>query len=678
MCSPRLGEQRSCREKLAFSLQCGQFAYRMRYIVTRLAILSAFSLISCGKGEIGGVPPPAIQVDLGPQAKRAVDALVERRTATLRGVKAEMELIRQAWLVKEAWLSIARTYIAAELGFYIVQGGSFSTAGGLLLERLESIRDHGIDPAGFRLGEVRSCFENLEIMSAETGAVAANRCRGVTAEVEALIRQKLGSDPLGSGDLDDRELVDLLSAEVHEGRLPALSAFMDQLEEGHRELSRMAARCELVLAVEWYRYLESMGALARPEELEEIQEEREREALLAGRYVDFAVKAAEDMADALAISEPSHPQYRKLVKTVAFYRERVRSGEVVPLPFEVGAKEKIELGQQGPKVKGLKQRLAAEDFYDGPMDEVFDQKLHDAVVAFQQAHQLLDDGVVGLKTAKVMDISMQDKLDRIILNIRRWRRIPVGCAPGLRKPECEDYVWVNIPEFWGELYEKGKLTHRFKVVVGNTRWGYDEVRKRSRLINSTPRMSEKIRHIVFNPYWRVPNRIKEQELDPKLEENPDYYIERNYELFIDKNGTERVFQKSGRGNALGKVKIIFPNRHDTYMHDTPYKSLFQKTRRAFSHGCMRAQEPMELVKRLLKMRGQWNPKKVRWYLRDPEKKEHWVTLRSTIPIHVEYVTVRVDPDGRTQFFGDLYRLDRPHLARMKKEREEAGGIVNRE
>ena len=165
--------------------------------------------------------------------------------------------------------------------------------------------------------------------------------------------------------------------------------------------------------------------------------------------------------------------------------------------------------------------------------------------------------------------------------------------------------------------------------------------------------------VVLNPTWRVPKRIKEQELDRELLTQPDYYEKHNYKVRILDDGTEQVIQLPGPGNALGQVKFLFPNRFSIYMHDTPRKHLFSRTIRAFSHGCMRLKDPLKLARWILvTLEG----RKDAWMDRVLAKREvYGVALKNRIPVTMEYNTIGVHSSGRMMFYLDVYSFDRDYM-----------------
>ncbi|MBN9344603.1 MAG: L,D-transpeptidase family protein, partial [Devosia sp.] len=310
----------------------------------------------------------------------------------------------------------------------------------------------------------------------------------------------------------------------------------------------------------------------------------------------------------------------------------------------------LKLGMNDERVPLLRQRLgvAAPDIPEGATDAqvdiTYDQALVDAITAFQEEMGLTADGVMGPATVAALNGGGNVSKDDILANMERWRWEP------------EDFgafnVQVNIPEFTLWIKRDGETVHSTRVVVGTPK-------------NQTPIFSDNIRHIVVNPYWNVPPSIAAGEIKPHLIANPYYLDSQNMEMLsggkvinaaaIDWTTTNinsfSIRQKPGPGNALGKVKFLFPNSHNIYLHDTPSKSLFSRAFRAYSHGCVRVQNPMEFAGALLATNPQLTQASIE-ALEGP--KEKWVNLENHIPVHLMYFTLRVDENGTIRNYGDVY------------------------
>jgi murein L,D-transpeptidase YcbB/YkuD len=216
----------------------------------------------------------------------------------------------------------------------------------------------------------------------------------------------------------------------------------------------------------------------------------------------------------------------------------------------------------------------------------------------------------------------------LVANMERWRWLP---------PELgERHIVVNIPEFRLRLFDKGEMVHTTRVVVGKPE-------------SQTPVFSDEMEHVIVNPSWTVPPSIMRKEFLPALARDPSYAARRGYEV-IRSNGRISVRQPPGARNALGYVKFIFPNDHAVYLHDTPSRHLFAHEMRAFSHGCVRVQEPFKLAEAILETEG-WNEQKLQGLV---GKGERHIRVRRSLPVHLAYFTLAADEQGQVKAYDDLY------------------------
>lgn len=273
--------------------------------------------------------------------------------------------------------------------------------------------------------------------------------------------------------------------------------------------------------------------------------------------------------------------------------------------------------------------------------------------------------------------SSNDERQRIIVNMERWRLMPDDLG--------EFYVWNSIPEQYTRVIDRERVVLKERIVVGKAR-------------SPTPMFSARMQFVVFHPEWNVPNSIKQNELLPKLrgasgggrygeddDERP-YRSRGGARSVLSRMGLKVVIegreidpdsvnwgsvdirryqfvQGSGDGNVLGVVKFRFPNRHDVYMHDTPDKKLFGAAQRAFSHGCMRTQNPVHLAEVVLDHDRSWPPEYIRQLLSE-EGKPKEIKLTNSIPVHVTYFTVEVDENGRLSSYPDVYGIDKRMVAAL--------------
>jgi murein L,D-transpeptidase YcbB/YkuD len=216
--------------------------------------------------------------------------------------------------------------------------------------------------------------------------------------------------------------------------------------------------------------------------------------------------------------------------------------------------------------------------------------------------------------------------------MERWRWLP---------PELgERYILVNVPEFTLRYINNGELAHQARVVVGKP-------------TSPTPIFSGEMKFLVVNPSWYIPPSILKKEFLPKLAYDPLYAERQGY--VVVRNGDQiSIRQPPGERNALGRIKFMFPNRHSVYLHDTPSRSLFAKSERAFSHGCVRVDQPFRLAEYVLNDKGAWPEKRIEKLIGGAERT---INLSRQLPVHLAYFTLAADPDGTLHRFGDIYGLD---------------------
>ncbi|MDZ7818353.1 MAG: L,D-transpeptidase family protein [Aliarcobacter sp.] len=291
-------------------------------------------------------------------------------------------------------------------------------------------------------------------------------------------------------------------------------------------------------------------------------------------------------------------------------------------------------------------------------ENYFDEDLKTAVISFQKNHGLYADGIVGSITQKFLNMSADEKIAKIRLNLERMRALPRDLG--------EKYLLVNIPEFRLKMIENDSITLSMNVVVGEPK-------------HPSPIFSDKMSYIVLNPKWNIPESITKKEIIPKLIKDPNYLASKGIDIYeswhpeSEKMNTQeiidafiledfnsmpnfRLTQSPSSENPLGKMKFIFPNKHAVYMHDTPAKSLFSNARRAYSHGCIRLAKPQELLNTIALQDKALNLEKIDLILKDTNEKS--LGLGRKIPVHLVYLTSWVDENGQLQFREDIYNYDK--------------------
>lgn len=359
---------------------------------------------------------------------------------------------------------------------------------------------------------------------------------------------------------------------------------------------------------------------------------------------------APDMQSFIAQWQPGIGDYAKLKSLLAAYRDVDSAGGWPTVPHV----DVLKPGDEHPAVTAVHARLElTDDQLHGARDRespIYDEVLVDAVKRFQNQHGLEADGVIGKRTIFAMNIPVSDRIGQIVVTMERWRWMPEGLGPS--------HIRVNIAGYELRRVRNGRLEELMRVVVGKP-------------YHQTPVFSDEIEYLEFNPYWNVPRSIAVNEELPKLKANPAARAARGFEAVVDGRGVSltsinwstvsrsnfpvRLRQKPGPNNALGRVKFMFPNRFNVYLHDTPSRSLFARAQRAFSHGCIRVARPIDLAEQVLAAEPGWDRQRIDRVL--GSQKRTVVRLSSNLPVHLTYATVWVAPDGSVQFRPDIYRRD---------------------
>lgn len=322
------------------------------------------------------------------------------------------------------------------------------------------------------------------------------------------------------------------------------------------------------------------------------------------------------------------PQYYQLRDKLQVYYEIEKKNSWVTIKAE---QKKYQLGDSSSIVKEIRKKLfLAGDIAKDNESAVFDQELADGIKEFQRRYGLKEDGVAGAGVLKEMSAPLSKRIEQIIVNMERCRWLPAE--------EETHFLMVNIPQFKLLAIEDGATTWSSDVVVGKA-------------TNKTVIFKGDMKYVVFSPHWNVPNSITKNEIIPGIRKNPNYLAKHNMEYYDG----GKIRQKPGPNNSLGLVKFLFPNSFNIYLHDTPSKNLFNESKRAFSHGCIRVAKPMELAQYLLKPDANWNQEKIMAAMNSG--KEQYVTLKNTVPVYLVYLTAFVDEKGKLNFRDDIYNRD---------------------
>ncbi len=330
--------------------------------------------------------------------------------------------------------------------------------------------------------------------------------------------------------------------------------------------------------------------------------------------------------------EPSHAGYKQLKASL----DKILNAEdkVAERPFIPGGPI-LEKGMRDERVPMLRTRLALNVASDAP--PIMDAALVEALRAFQEDNGLRATGKLNKYTVQVLNHQTKVKrpvdLSDIAANMERWRWLPRDLG--------DLHVIVNIPEFLVRVEKGGKTTYEGRVVVGKEN-------------SPTPIFSDNIEYVVVNPSWNVPPSIVRNEMIPMLQNNPEEFFRRGYEVTQDRRGNYKFRQPPSARNALGRVKFIFPNNHDVYLHDTPAKGYFSRSYRAFSHGCVRVDNPLKFADALLVQEPKISSKRIQRLYGGSEQFLH---LEKDIPVHLVYFTAFADAAGTVERRADVYGID---------------------
>ena len=359
----------------------------------------------------------------------------------------------------------------------------------------------------------------------------------------------------------------------------------------------------------------------------------------AGILAQFTASAEPD--GVLRSFHPRHEQFHKLQAIYAKLRAQKKSAEAAGLVPEKGPV--LLPGQRHSEIPALRRRLAVAAESDDL--ELYDDTLEEAVRKFQEAESLAADGIVGLKTRKALNAGVEDKLQSILANMEQWRWMPDDLG--------KTHLFVNLPAFTIKLVQDGAVTFEERVIVGKGK-------------TQTPVFSRNLTSVVLKPTWQLPESIKVEKLiDAQRRgssiEDEGYLIKKGEKAIeswkVDWSKADLTaytfFQPSGDGNALGKVKFLFPNKHSVYLHDTPKKALFDQTERLFSHGCVRLRNPLAFAQRLIDIAKGKGSLDVKEAVEDGPGNNQ-VTLENSIPIHLAYFTVWAGDNGQVEYLGDPY------------------------
>lgn len=324
-------------------------------------------------------------------------------------------------------------------------------------------------------------------------------------------------------------------------------------------------------------------------------------------------------------------QYYRLRELLKKYRGMDQKGEWNPIELDRKVKS-FKLGDSSKTIAQIRQHLyLIEDIQGDSKSAVYDDVLATGILKYKKRNAFNLDKVILPKHIAAMNVPLKERIKTIMVNMERCRWL-CSCVSSLK-----GLIFINIPAYQLTCFINGKKELVSNVVVG-------------KVMNRTVVFSADMKYIVFSPYWDVPPSILRKEILPAIAKNPNYLQKHDMEWFDG-----RVRQRPGLENSLGLVKFVFPNSNNIYLHDTPSKNLFNEEKRAFSHGCIRVEKPVELANLILKDDKAWNPEKIDAAMN--RGVETWYPLKNKIPVYIGYFTAWVDDDGILHFYEDVYNRD---------------------
>lgn len=766
---------------------------RLTQIMTLTAALT-LGLVAC---EDPKYTPEQATPFVAQWAESVGDELKEQSAsaATSEALKAALSAKADAERQAPAKVSAPPFYALAEqlyaerqfkAGF--IKKGKLTESAQAVLAQLERVADDGFDAKLYHAQEIKSRVEELKALREQYQSLGDFKPGDPErAHLVAYITSKKPQELELKPELKATLTEELLKAPAGEPLRQTIAKY----GELSAKMASAEADIELMLSVGMLRYAHAMRYHRMPQSfIHERHDDRYNDPETKGRrpleaqatYTGgvtwrHAAFVAKDIAkahgvpllraamintlkqamsgeheQALAKLIPS-PQYVALRKEYVRYKKIASEGGWDELKEQRSLKE----GARSEEVKKLKLRLQKEGLLasNALIDDRFDRTLTEAIKAYQATHQLDEDGKVGRGFYRSLNVSAEDRASQVLLNMKRWR------SSDVQHHDHPLYVLVNIPDFNVEIWKQQQRELRMRIVVGNNDEAEDEESKKKVHPNRTPTLSAYIDRVIYNPFWNVTSRIREDEIlvdvrkdlepryvaklqkligapapavpagpasangvvigaqDPNaaapaaangvaarftrkspdglvfdvegikaayyekhqadldlkaqlpyLDPNsglinvsvtdpnniPPWYAANGYEVMHPGKSWEFVRQLNGKENSLGQVKIIFPNLHDVYLHDTNAKALFSKTLRAYSHGCMRMHKPLDFAQWLLENDGSWEDRQIKKVLSDVTYEP--IFLKTKVPVHIVYHTVVADDKGRANFLLDVYSYDR--------------------
>ena len=395
--------------------------------------------------------------------------------------------------------------------------------------------------------------------------------------------------------------------------------------------SKTFIQTELMLSEAFIKFMAKDGKAISTQELQEYVPAKKEDILQSAA----TVLAAEDGTQ----NDDAKHAFGLLKDQLKSYYDIARKGGWQPIAF---IHTKLKKGSKNAMVPFIKKRLQLTGELPGTdTTAIFDSVLVTAIKNYQASVGYTPDGIINDTLIKYMNIPAQKRVEQILVNLNRMRWMPQYATGRL--------IVANIPEYELHVYENKQKAFDMDVVVGKDGSG-------------TVIFTGNLTEIVFSPYWNIPPSIVKKEIVPKMNEDKGYMKREDLEITGHSGGLPVVRQRPGPKNSLGRVKFLFHNSYNIYFHDTPAKDLFNKDKRAYSHGCIRLADPVKMATYLLDDNTTWTPEKITEAMN--QVKEKYVTLKKTVPVIITYYTAWVDENGRLNLRDDIYSHDEAAATKM--------------
>jgi L,D-transpeptidase YcbB len=372
-----------------------------------------------------------------------------------------------------------------------------------------------------------------------------------------------------------------------------------------------------------------------------------------------SLSETQDVSQLFKSFYPPHPGYEKMVAEAKRLKSIESNDFTVSIQTETTS---IKPGEKSDDIVSIKEKLSFLGLYEidssGILEE-YDQKTVEAIQKLQKLFGYNTDGKIGVNTIKALNMPVSHKLKQLYVNMERLRWLPDSLE--------KRYLLANIADFSLLMFDGADTILKMKTIVGK------EYRE-------TPVFYSKINYLVFSPSWTVPPGIMQKDIIPEVSKDVNYLARKNMKVFdykgniIDpttinwkKNGMNyTVRQAPGSQNSLGKVKFMFPNKFNVYLHDTPSRNLFWRDERTFSSGCIRIEKPFELAKVLLENMPGWTEEKIKSAMNSSVEKT--VILKSSVGIYLYYLTAWATNNGEIHYRSDIYDRDEVVFESLKQKK----------